>query len=175
MQVLMRRLGSTAREYSRSNPVVREKSVPGVAAPAPQPEAGPDRHGWSRSRPARREAASSAERPARRREILTPRGYRPLNPLPRERPDVIFAPHTYRFRWMQMGRAGYRYREPAELDLSPEPPTLLHDLIRLHLDSFGYSLEQLADLLFLSKDELQSEYGLVEQGRAARPRMRVVR
>jgi Zn-dependent peptidase ImmA (M78 family) len=82
---------------------------------------------------------------------------------------------TYRFRWMQMGRAGYRYREPAELDLSPEPPTLLHDLIRLHLDSFGYSLEQLADLLFLSKDELQSEYGLVEKGHAARPRMRVVR
>lgn len=80
---------------------------------------------------------------------------------------------TYRFRWMQMGKAGYRDREPAELDLSPEPPTLLHDLVRLHLDSFGYSIDQLADLVYLSKEEVISEYGLTET--THRPRMRVVR
>ena len=44
---------------------------------------------------------------------------------------------TYRFRWTQMGKAGYRTRKPPEVDLSPEPASVLVDLIRLHTTSLG--------------------------------------
>jgi hypothetical protein len=33
---------------------------------------------------------------------------------------------------MQMGKLGYRRREPAELDIPPEEPTLLQEVVDLY-------------------------------------------
>jgi hypothetical protein len=40
--------------------------------------------------------------------------------------------HRKRYLWMQMGKLGYRRREPAELDIPPEEPTLLQEVVDLY-------------------------------------------
>lgn len=75
-----------------------------------------------------------------------------------------------RFLWMQMGKAGYRRREPQELDLPLEEPRLFHSLFELHLGELGYSLEQLAEALCAMPAVLAHRYGLRTnvQGRTLR-------
>jgi Zn-dependent peptidase ImmA (M78 family)/transcriptional regulator with XRE-family HTH domain len=63
-----------------------------------------------------------------------------------------------RYLWMQMGRAGYREREPAELDFPKEEPTLLRDLFALHRSELHYSIEDLAGLLAIHAREVASIY-----------------
>ena len=64
----------------------------------------------------------------------------------------------YSYLWAEMGRAGYRTREPVELELAPEPATVLPDLLGLHLDALGYVPDDLAKLLHLRPDELRRRY-----------------
>jgi Zn-dependent peptidase ImmA (M78 family) len=64
----------------------------------------------------------------------------------------------YQYIWTQMGMAGYRLKEPPELDAPQEKPTLLSELIELHLEELGYSVEQLSDRLALFADEFVSIY-----------------
>jgi Zn-dependent peptidase ImmA (M78 family)/transcriptional regulator with XRE-family HTH domain len=63
-----------------------------------------------------------------------------------------------RYLWMQMGRAGYREREPAELDFPKEEPTLLRDLFELHRNELHYSVDDLASLLAIHPREIAQIY-----------------
>jgi Zn-dependent peptidase ImmA (M78 family) len=50
----------------------------------------------------------------------------------------------YHALWREMASHGFRRREPAESDLSPEAPTILRDLIGYHRKALGYTPQQLA-------------------------------
>jgi Zn-dependent peptidase ImmA (M78 family)/transcriptional regulator with XRE-family HTH domain len=78
---------------------------------------------------------------------------------------------TARFLWMQMGKAGYRRREPPELDIATEEPRLLQELLRFHLEDLGYELEQLADLLCALPSVLSAQYSVGASGRGQRLRL----
>jgi Zn-dependent peptidase ImmA (M78 family) len=78
---------------------------------------------------------------------------------------------TARFLWMQMGKAGYRRREPPELDIAAEEPRLLQELLRFHLEDLGYSLEQLADLLCALPAVLSAQYSVAGSNRGQRLRL----
>lgn len=67
-------------------------------------------------------------------------------------------PYTY--LWKQISARGYRMREPPELDFPHEEPELLNRMIRLYLDSFGYTLGELAKLFCLHESELCELYGV---------------
>jgi Zn-dependent peptidase ImmA (M78 family) len=60
--------------------------------------------------------------------------------------------------WTQMGAAGYRAREPAELDVEREEPAVLGQLLELHRASLGYTDEELAQALHVTAVELQTLY-----------------
>jgi len=60
--------------------------------------------------------------------------------------------------WMQMSKAGYRVREPMELDLLPETPTLLKEIVDVHVHNLKYSIPELAKMLHLFEDEVQDIY-----------------
>jgi hypothetical protein len=79
-----------------------------------------------------------------------------------------------RYLWMQMGRAGYRRREPAELDVLHETPTLLRELIDVHRNAFGYSLADFATWFALYEEEVTSLYGLDASPEEWRRRLRLV-
>jgi Zn-dependent peptidase ImmA (M78 family) len=64
----------------------------------------------------------------------------------------------YQYLWTQMGMAGYRLKEPPELDVPQEKPGLLSELIDLHLKELGYTVEQLSEKLALFTDEFISTY-----------------
>lgn len=63
-----------------------------------------------------------------------------------------------RYLWSQMARAGYRTREPIELDPTIERPDLLRELVDIHRKELGYSIADLAEMLTIYEDELRAWY-----------------
>ncbi|MFO1431281.1 MAG: XRE family transcriptional regulator [Candidatus Competibacteraceae bacterium] len=62
------------------------------------------------------------------------------------------------YLWRQISAAGYRRREPVELDFAPESPSVLPEMIRLHLEDLGYSLRELSTALHLHEHEFRRYY-----------------
>lgn len=75
--------------------------------------------------------------------------------------------------WMQM--APYRRQEPPELDLAPEQPTLLREILDLHRNTFGYGLPEFAALLNATPVELVTVYGLGQTASETKARLRLIR
>lgn len=65
-----------------------------------------------------------------------------------------------RYLWIQLSKAGYRLREPAELDLPREEPSYISDLMGFYREELSYNLEQLGKLLAMTVDEMREQYGL---------------
>lgn len=68
----------------------------------------------------------------------------------------IIDSQRYTRLWQEFSKLGYKTREPAELDFPPEEPSVWADLIKLHLDHLGYSVEELADALDVLSDDLET-------------------
>jgi Zn-dependent peptidase ImmA (M78 family) len=73
-----------------------------------------------------------------------------------------------RYMFMQLSKAGYRLREPEQLDPPREPAELLPAIIDFHRKTLGYSDDDLGYALAISKDDLYQWY--LPQG----PRLRLV-
>ena len=65
-----------------------------------------------------------------------------------------------RYLWIQMAQRGYRKREPQELDLIPEPPSLLKEIVDFYRMDLGYSVDDLARALKSTSADLMVMYGL---------------
>lgn len=68
-----------------------------------------------------------------------------------------------RYLWMQMNKFGYRRKEPPELDIIPEEPTVLKNIFEVHLSNLSYSIEDLSKLLYLRVEELIEMYPVTEK------------
>ena len=75
---------------------------------------------------------------------------------------------------MQLGKAGFRVREPAEIDVPIEEGTLLSEMLGIHRQEFGYTLDQISDLLALNEDEIRETFGVTWSPVEARSRLRVL-
>lgn len=64
--------------------------------------------------------------------------------------------------WKQMSALGFRTREPAELDLSPEKPRLLREMIDYHTKRLGITEEQLYAMFTLFDFDYRRLYGAME-------------
>jgi hypothetical protein len=60
--------------------------------------------------------------------------------------------------WIEMGKAGYRIREPIETDLPKEEPKLLEEIIGVYCNQMNYSIEELANLFALYPHEVCHMY-----------------
>src|ERR1700694_3315301 len=65
-------------------------------------------------------------------------------------------PRTKQYLWMQMGMKGYRTHEPVEIP--PEEPTLLKELLDFHQSNLGHGPLDLAQIMCVIPSELFSEY-----------------
>lgn len=79
-----------------------------------------------------------------------------------------------RYLYMKMGAMGFKRREPPELDIPKEQPTLLEEIVEMHQTDLGYSVSELADLLALTPDELVSLYTIRQSHQERRDRIRAV-
>ncbi|KKL73695.1 ImmA/IrrE family metallo-endopeptidase [uncultured Sulfitobacter sp.] len=64
------------------------------------------------------------------------------------------------YLWRQISSMGYRRTEPPELDFKPEEPTVLPEIIRLHLDELGYDVSDLAEVLRSTEDDVKTLHPL---------------
>lgn len=75
--------------------------------------------------------------------------------------------------WKQISFSGYRSREPNVFAL--EPHTLLQEMIRVHVEDLGFSLDDLCTLLYLEPEETRSLYKLEDSpAPGTPPRLRLV-
>ena len=58
--------------------------------------------------------------------------------------------------WQEMSWRGYRLREPVEFE--PEVPTLIPELVRVHMEELNYSSVELADMLLMTEGEFRQKY-----------------
>jgi Zn-dependent peptidase ImmA (M78 family) len=77
--------------------------------------------------------------------------------------------------WRQFNANRIKLREPPELDFPPEQPGVIARMIRLHLDTFGYSIGELASLLHVHEKQLAEFYDLNAKVAVPGLRLRVVR
>lgn len=68
----------------------------------------------------------------------------------------LITPHQYKMFFIEMGKLGYRKREPYEPPR--ERPTLLRRMLEFHRVKLGYTDGELASLLMITVGELQELY-----------------
>ena len=66
----------------------------------------------------------------------------------------VISDRQRRHMFMQLSRAGYRMREPAELDPPPELPARVNELIRFHQTELGYTEAAVQELLGVYERDL---------------------
>jgi Zn-dependent peptidase ImmA (M78 family)/DNA-binding XRE family transcriptional regulator len=68
----------------------------------------------------------------------------------------LITPYQSKMFWIEMGKLGYRKREPNEPP--KETPKLLRQIIAFHIKQLGYSVSELAKALHLKASEFQDMY-----------------
>lgn len=84
----------------------------------------------------------------------------------------LITPYQNKMFWIEMGKLGYRKREPNEPER--EQPKLLRQMVAFHLTRLGYSISEMARLLHLQVSEFQEMYRPDIVGDISRPRLRIV-
>ena len=64
----------------------------------------------------------------------------------------------YRYCWMQMGKLGWRLREPPELEPPAEPTFILEELIKIHMQDLHYTLDELSKIVGMHEEEFAERY-----------------
>ena len=72
------------------------------------------------------------------------------------------------YLWRQFSIHRIKLREPAELDFPMETPGVLSRMIKLHLETFGYSMPDFARMLHLHTHQLNQFYDLRDNGDRSR-------
>lgn len=67
-------------------------------------------------------------------------------------------PRQAQYLFMQLSKAGYKTREPAELDAKQEVPAMLKKLIDIHIKDLNYSINEIAKILHLEEEEVHGFY-----------------
>jgi Zn-dependent peptidase ImmA (M78 family)/transcriptional regulator with XRE-family HTH domain len=70
--------------------------------------------------------------------------------------------------WKQMAALGFKKREPAELDLSPEKPRLLREMIEFHSRQLNMTAEQLLAMFTLLQPDFDRFYAPERRGGSLR-------
>ncbi|WP_109488611.1 ImmA/IrrE family metallo-endopeptidase [Occallatibacter savannae] len=68
------------------------------------------------------------------------------------------SPSQYRYMRINLGRLGYLQREPVELDVPIEKPTLISALVTAHIKELQFGLKELAKLLHMREEECAGLY-----------------
>jgi Zn-dependent peptidase ImmA (M78 family)/transcriptional regulator with XRE-family HTH domain len=76
--------------------------------------------------------------------------------LMRARDLGTITPRKYTDFWMTLGKAGYRLREPPELDIPLELPTLQKEIIESYFQNMDYKVSELAKFLCLTVNDVKS-------------------
>ena len=80
--------------------------------------------------------------------------------LSRARDLGIISENQFVYLRIQLQQKGYAHREPPELDIPTEHPTLLDEIIKAHVQNLGYGYADLARMVNVELPEFRSQYRL---------------
>ena len=80
--------------------------------------------------------------------------------LSRARDLGIITENQFVYLRIQLQQKGYAHREPPELDIPREQPTLISDVIKAHVQNLGYGYADLARMINVEFSEFRSQYRL---------------
>jgi Zn-dependent peptidase ImmA (M78 family)/DNA-binding XRE family transcriptional regulator len=80
----------------------------------------------------------------------------------------MITPNQHKYLWQQINMYKIRRREPARLDFAAEEPTIFPDLVKMHLGTLGYAIEDLVEILCLPGSDFRRMYGFVDPSPQAR-------
>lgn len=63
-----------------------------------------------------------------------------------------------RYLWTQLSKAGYRTKEPSELNVGYERPKLLNEIVNVHKNDLKYNVKDLSSALNLNENEFKYLY-----------------
>ena len=66
--------------------------------------------------------------------------------------------NQYRYLWMKMNSLGFMRREPVQLDLPYEEPTLLQEILDTHLNELNYTVPEMCKMLMIYEDDFRRWY-----------------
>lgn len=85
----------------------------------------------------------------------------------------VITANQSQYLWRQISYLGYRRREPSELDFPVEEPSVLPEIIRVHLEDLDYGIKDLCSILHVFEDDLRNMYPL--PGNLDRRHLRLVK
>lgn len=71
--------------------------------------------------------------------------------------EVITQRHA-KTLWARMSRLGYRTKEPIELDIPVEPPSLYQEILDVHQNDLGYGIDEFSKLVAMHEHETRHLY-----------------
>jgi Zn-dependent peptidase ImmA (M78 family)/transcriptional regulator with XRE-family HTH domain len=77
--------------------------------------------------------------------------------------------------WRKFAMDRMRLREPPETDFPAEQPAVITRMVRLHIDTFGYTASEFAKVLHVQERHLKELYDLTAQSTVPGMRLRLVR
>jgi Zn-dependent peptidase ImmA (M78 family)/transcriptional regulator with XRE-family HTH domain len=77
--------------------------------------------------------------------------------------------------WMKIGQAGYKRKEPPELDLAPETPSLLQEIINVYCKHFGFGIPEFSEMLNAKEHDLIMLYNIRPFQPEAKAKLRIVK
>jgi Zn-dependent peptidase ImmA (M78 family) len=95
--------------------------------------------------------------------------------LMRARSIGAISDNQAQYLWKQISARKYRLREPPELDFPPEKPTVVESIIKLHLETLGYSLADLAAILHEFESSVASMYSVEKTSEKQRPKIAILK
>jgi len=93
--------------------------------------------------------------------------------LMRARSTGVISRNQSEYLWKQISIAKIRLQEPPELDFPHEEPTTLKTILKLHFDSLGYSISELAKAVNLYESEFCEKYH-INQSPTHRKHLRIL-
>ena len=66
--------------------------------------------------------------------------------------------NRYRYLWQQMAMKGYKTHEQAALNIPRETPTLMKEIIMMHINELGYKKDELSTMLNIIEADLEELY-----------------
>lgn len=79
-----------------------------------------------------------------------------------------------RYLWQQISSRGWRTKEPASLDFSPDRPTVLPSIIDAHVKELGLAHSEVIEMSRVKEWEFKELYGSHDDGQPQRPRIRII-
>jgi Zn-dependent peptidase ImmA (M78 family)/transcriptional regulator with XRE-family HTH domain len=83
--------------------------------------------------------------------------------LSRARDLGIVTENQFVYLRIQLQKLGYLHREPPELDIPQEPPSLINEIIKAHVRGLGYTYAELARMVNMDLPEFRSSYQIDDE------------